>query len=635
MATTIETPPQKSSISPASGSGQLPEHLPPALDSSHALAKADEFWHRTAPRRLVAAQRSDSPDVAWREWQRHLADRKPPKLSARLQSRPSPLLWGLSPALEGERFGSWLADLAKSAKSPAAAEEFFSEWLSGAHERGSSLTAALEHVAVAAELPNLAAVTSDTLWWGLCDCLYSVAVDAGRASPDAERDPAAAVAQQLLAGELAVWLALHLPEVDPARALRKSGHEVFSEALVELLDGEGLPHAHFLPWWRPLFACWTRAGLLGEQFKKGVWSTDAQTQYEWLIRETIRFSRYDGSLVLRGESESEWSPDLLAAALDMAGDDADCAAAEALLPGRIVPDEADFDDDDLPDPSNNSEWSGLALLATGWSKTAPRLALAYAQHPMEVELSAGREVIWRGAWQFELTCDGRPVSYIDDDEWEEQCWQSDEDCDYLELALELEGGLRLERQLLLGRDDAVLYLADYVLAEGEREREFEYRMHLPLAESVRFEGEKETRDGLLVGTKSLAAVIPPALTEWRSDPRGGELSSDGRRLTLTRQHRGRRFCCPLFLDFKPRRLAKERTWRQLTVAEMLDVLSPDVAVGYRLQSGKDQWLVYRSLGPAANRTLLGYNISSEFCAGRFLRTGEVDELIEIETDDDE
>ena len=93
---------------------------------------------------------------------------------------------------------------------------------------------------------------------------------------------------------------------------------------------------------------------------------------------------------------------------------------------------------------------------------------------------------------------------------------------------------------------------------------------------------------------------------------------------------GRFLCCPLFFDFRPRRIEKQRTWRQLTVAEKLAVVPHDVAVGFRVQSDRDQWLMYRTLGPPGNRTLMGQNISSEFYAGRFLKTGEVDEWIEVE-----
>jgi hypothetical protein len=99
---------------------------------------------------------------------------------------------------------------------------------------------------------------------------------------------------------------------------------------------------------------------------------------------------------------------------------------------------------------------------------------------------------------------------------------------------------------------------------------------------------------------------------------------------LTQEAMGRALCCPLLLDLKPRRSKLERTWRQLTVAESLEIVTRDVAVGFRAQSGRDQWVFYRSLGPAGNRTMVGYNIAGEFAAGRFLTTGKVKEWLEVE-----
>ena len=56
----------------------------------------------------------------------------------------------------------------------------------------------------------------------------------------------------------------------------------------------------------------------------------------------------------------------------------------------------------------------------------------------------------------------------------------------------------------------------------------------------------------------------------------------------------------------------------------------DVAVGYRVAIGRQQWLVYRSLAKPANRTLLGHNLSTEMLVARFDKSGEVESLIEIE-----
>ena len=55
----------------------------------------------------------------------------------------------------------------------------------------------------------------------------------------------------------------------------------------------------------------------------------------------------------------------------------------------------------------------------------------------------------------------------------------------------------------------------------------------------------------------------------------------------------------LFIDLRKDRFVRPVTWRQLTVAENLSIQPADVAVGYRVQIGADQWLFYRSLAPRA------------------------------------
>jgi hypothetical protein len=87
--------------------------------------------------------------------------------------------------------------------------------------------------------------------------------------------------------------------------------------------------------------------------------------------------------------------------------------------------------------------------------------------------------------------------------------------------------------------------------------------------------------------------------------------------------------CPIVMDLDERRLAAPLTWRQLTVAEKMQTVPRDVAVAYRVQAGDDQWVVYKSIGPRANRTFLGQNHSTEFVFGRFVE-GNFERLIEVE-----
>ena len=89
---------------------------------------------------------------------------------------------------------------------------------------------------------------------------------------------------------------------------------------------------------------------------------------------------------------------------------------------------------------------------------------------------------------------------------------------------------------------------------------------------------------------------------------------------------------PLLVDLRPGRMTRRLTWRHLTVAEDLRAQPSDVAVGYRVRIGKHQWLIYRSLAPTGNRTLLGHNLTTEMLVARFDRDGEVEPLLEIESD---
>jgi hypothetical protein len=66
------------------------------------------------------------------------------------------------------------------------------------------------------------------------------------------------------------------------------------------------------------------------------------------------------------------------------------------------------------------------------------------------------------------------------------------------------------------------------------------------------------------------------------------------------------------------------------VAEQLAIQPRDVAVAYRVQSGSDQFAIYRSLAKKANRTFLGQNLVHEFFAARFKSDGTTQTLLEIE-----
>ena len=92
----------------------------------------------------------------------------------------------------------------------------------------------------------------------------------------------------------------------------------------------------------------------------------------------------------------------------------------------------------------------------------------------------------------------------------------------------------------------------------------------------------------------------------------------------------RRLYAPLWIDCDARRIGRPLTWRQLTVADTRRNLPPQQAAGFRVQSGDEQWLLYRALDAVRNRTLLGCNVSCGFLLGRIRRSGEVARTVEIE-----
>jgi len=577
------------------------------------------LWHPTAPP-LVTEKSADDPLGSWVAWQEHLARRKRPTTPPSIAGKRPPLLWGWP--------DKWQRDaLQATLQLPSALAETILNDDSAAEL---DLPRALQTVGIAYALPELAANLPPEMWWRLAEQLHEVANEAQQHRVDWPADPRDVVRQQLLAGELPLALGYLFPEVRALRALRVSARESLSEALIELTDGQGLPHARLLPVLGPLFACWTRARSIGASLKRGPWSRKAESQYQWLVRHAIRLADADERFLLttREETSPAWNNDLFSTALELVGDSSDYAAAVAALPRRAVPKDLKPHKSDQPDPSLNSDWSGIAVMANGWSQTDVRFAVSYADEPLTIELSVGGESLLAGPWTCETICDGEPVRAAG--EWERLAWESGKRYDYLELGLTLSNGLRLERQLLFGRKDRVLYLADIVAANDREPRRFKHSLHLPLDVKVTWHPESETRDGVLLADKLRAAVLPLALAEWRADPRGGSLVAENGRLTLTQETHGRALCCPLLIDLDRKRSRKERTWRQLTVAEWMEILPRDTAVGFRAQSGNRQWLFYRSLGPVGNRTLLGQNLAGEFSAGPFHESGKYKEWIEIE-----
>ncbi len=577
---------------------------------------ADRMWHKSAPSAVRKALAHGNASLAWEAWCKHLADRSQlPAPESLLPNGATSLNWGLPTAWQ---LSSPEAFAAKT--SIDGVEQRVLGWLGEVTGGTPVVGYAIEALAVARQLPQLAALISPDAWFALLEHLSDAATDAKANAP--EQEP---LLSQLLAGELPLTLSYLFPEIKRCRALADGARQVLSMGVADLLDGEGLLHGGHFALMRPLLACWTRCETMGRQLKPGCFSASARLQLADMARHAIRFARHDGGAMLGPFSKGD-DADLLRAAVALGGVAKDRALAAFFLSPARGGKSNRGKSPKAPLPAVQSEWAATALLRTDWSPTSDRVAVVYAGKTVRIELGCGRDTILSGDWSLNVVRDGcelRPRS-----DWEQVCWVSDADMDYLELEIELDGGVRVQRQLALAHDDRFLFLADAVL--GEQPGKLEYRACLPLAAGVAFHPAKDSREGWLEGTKRRAAVFPLALAEWRSLWAAGELQSTDAGLELTHAAKAPRLYAPLFFDLDRPRFARPSTWRRLTVAELLETKPDEVAVGYRVAIGRKQWLIYRSLAGTGNRTLLGHNLSTEALIARFDQTGEVEPLIEVE-----
>lgn len=619
MATTTE-PSQQSA-------GSKTHTLAPKLAES---ASTKRFWREAAPKGVVG-------EDSWAVWSKHLVKRRNPRpLTALCEATVSPLTWGLVLEELSPRTVELLALLGqvssktasgKSRASDETIEQILAGWLEGTQALPQTIDFALECLAVTHLLPQISVAVLPEFWWDLLDALWQVVHSAKDWRCDAELPPEQGLAQQMLAGELPLTLAYMFPEMRPLGKLRTTANETLSEGIAELTNGNGLVQGEYLGHQRPLLACWTRCQAMGSQLKKGCWNRKALKQYQWLVTHSLGLSSHQGTPLLGHPHSEAWTAEFLLAVLNFGGDKADAAAASSILGKKLTAKVKAKAEDPVPESSDNCEWAGVAYMRTDWERKAPQLAIDYSSPDLHLECWAGTQRLFSGPWTWETTLDGKRLEPVGS--WDESCWFSDEDVDYLELSMDLAGGARLERQILLARDELFLLLADYVIDTSGGLLSHRYR--LPLDADVEFDAEQETREGLLSAGKAVARVLPLALPEWRADPRIGKLTFSNGRLQLEQERQGQNLACPLLIDLNKSRIKKDCTWRQLTVAQSLEIQSHDVAVGYRAQCGKDQWLIYRSLTEPANRTLLGHNLSNECIVARFLAPeGEIDELLEIE-----
>ncbi len=289
----------------------------------------------------------------------------------------------------------------------------------------------------------------------------------------------------------------------------------------------------------------------------------------------------------------------------------------------------------------------VAAFRSGWKRGATRVLVSYRDQYPYLEIVVGDRLIIAGRWGVSLRCNGKELPLVG--AWRRTWWDANENAVYLEMSVDVEGGRRLERSVLLLPKDKAVLLADAVvvpeLKYGDQSEELAAQLHIQsslcVTRSVTVDPCDETCEVFGTDGKPRFLAIPLGLKEWRESCRGeGSLDVSGQQLELKQNADAGRLYAPLWFDCNAGRLKRlqeqpeynQRTWRQLTVADTREAIRPDEAVSFRVQSCLDQWFVYRSLDEARNRTALGCNMSSEFLVGRIAKNGVVKRLLEVVED---
>ena len=278
---------------------------------------------------------------------------------------------------------------------------------------------------------------------------------------------------------------------------------------------------------RPLLACWTRCRALAAKLPGGCLGPRSEQRYERLVRNALRCTRPDGRPLLTKEESASWGSELFEAALRSGVDESvrqlAALALPTLSPGAAA--KAPKKAAELPPPSIHWEDGAIAVLRRNWNRGDERLAVLFAGQTCEIELVASGQVAASGAWRFEIAQQGQQLQPVSP--WESICWYTDDEVDYLELEIELTAGVKLQRQIVLAREDRFLFLADALMSP--QPGNLEYRTVLPLARNVEFRGAGESREGFLVQGRGgrtggeiccVGSAVGPRAARWHAGMAG-------------------------------------------------------------------------------------------------------------------
>lgn len=429
---------------------------------------------------------------------------------------------------------------------------------------------------------------------------------------------------QLANVESVLVLAIQMEDAKTSKKLRQVAAQRFCQSVDEIVDGDGWVLAEYVEQFWGLIASWSRCFALLNDAGTSIPEKTIR-QLEWVARQFIRTMRPDGTQMLGDVTAANLDKKFQDAILAMTSDRLDRKLLRLRDPS-LETKQKDGVHSHLHDGYGFSEWAGFGVFQSGWATQSPRLAIADHKECVNIELVNSKPLL-SGQSDWEIKHDGKVLNRLSS-ERDINLYHTDKDVEFLELEYKLDGDVTLQRQFLLAREDQFLLVADVVLTEADGL--IEYQGRWDLGPGIEVLHESETREVYLRSDEIHSLVLPLGLGEWQADRSPGGLVCEENQLRLNMSAQGRALYAPLFFDLSPHRSRQPRTWRHLTVAEELEILSKDQAVAYRVQIGQQQWILYRSLSGSQNRTFFGENQICEFYLARTDAESVAEELLQLE-----
>ncbi|MGB7323873.1 MAG: hypothetical protein WBD31_03310 [Rubripirellula sp.] len=442
----------------------------------------------------------------------------------------------------------------------------------------------------------------------------------------------------ILGGELGLTLAWRMADVPSCQRLQKQSIAAITDwcdqldiAVAEAISGAADTRAVFASLTRSL----SLVSCTSDQKTKKVHAKAAKLLATWIAAMTVR----QGGSALSSATCDDAVDDvadggLLDHAVATDTDSLEPAIAAAMgqtqTGGRLAWEVS------LPETMWHDSDAKLAIMLPDWDIQKSRTHIDYSGEHILIEIFAGRNKVIDGAWHSTIEINGEEQQPTGP--WSEICEYTDDDVHFIELEQPWTGGILLQRHVMHVREDRCVHLADAIVpnpddaAVGTDEfRSIRYMSRIPMAENIEADPEPETREVFLNDGRRSAMVLPISACEWRVGPTAATLktSEDGH-LVFASEGKGRLYS-PLWIDCSQRRFKRKRTWRQLTVVDNLRLCRNDEAVGYRIQVGSEQWMIYRTLGEPKTRSVLGKHLIADFFASRFDPTyGDHDAIVTVD-----